>query len=481
MNLIDQAVKLLIGRGFPMLPSTGASKKPCVNWKEFQKRLPTADQLREWDRKFHPEKWGLVTGALAGIVVVDFDGAEGTALMRKWGIEPHVRTGSGGYHWYLRHPGWRVPTLNAKTSKRSWPWKGLDVRGDGGFAVLLGSNKNGPYVQLRELVPDAFDALPEEVRDFLRNNGVNEDPPLKQPRPAQQPAASTGRRVDVRRLLRDALEIAPKGRNDAGFWLACQLRDNGYISGDAEAAMRNYQARVGSMNAKRQREPYTVREAMASLREAYSRPAREPWEKRSAPPQKRKAAAAPSRQPDQPGGADVAARKQTPRPVVGADEPESISLYVGHTGEPLVGHLGEPLSRSQYSRVPREVSGDRRLKPRDVRVYGVLAGCCWQGSTAQVGKRLLAKLACCAERLIIASLKKLEATGHIKKHPVRRGKRGRYVLLSSVFGQKQRAGVEEVVSGPHGQYLATVRKDQGKAWNSHPVPLKSSPRAKERS
>jgi hypothetical protein len=30
--------------------------------------------------------------------------------------------------------------LNAKTSKRTWPWKGLDIRGDGGFAVLLGRN-----------------------------------------------------------------------------------------------------------------------------------------------------------------------------------------------------------------------------------------------------------------------------------------------------------------------------------------------------
>ena len=137
-------------------------------------------------------------------------------------------------------------------------------------------------------------------------------------------------------------------------------------------------------------------------------------------------------------------------------------------------------SRAQFSRVPREVAGDRRLNPRDVRVYAALAPFCWQGATAQVGKRLLAKLACCAERLVIASLKKLEATGHIKKQPVRRGKRGRYVLLSPIFGQKQRADIEEIVQGPRSQYLATVRKDQGKAWNSRSAPLKSSPRAKER-
>jgi hypothetical protein len=63
--------------------------------------------------------------------------------MVEWGIEPHVRTRSGGSHFYLRHPGWPVATLNAKSGKASWPWPGLDIRGDGGFAVLLGHNDKG--------------------------------------------------------------------------------------------------------------------------------------------------------------------------------------------------------------------------------------------------------------------------------------------------------------------------------------------------
>jgi hypothetical protein len=467
-SLTDQAVRLLVERGFPMLPSKGVSKGPCVRWKEYQERLPTAEQIWKWGRKFDPERWGLVTGALAGIVVTDFDGDEGIKQMRMWAVNPHVRTGSGGFHWYLRHPGWRVPTLNAKTSKRSWPWKGLDIRGDGGFAVLLGSNNSGPYKQLRELAPDDFDAFPEDVRTFLRNQGVTETAAPPPPSPQQNQTAGS-RRVDAERLIRKALELAPNGRNDAGCWLACQLRDARCSSGDAEVAIRNYQSRVGSTNPKGRREAYPVREAMASLREAYSRTAREPWKENGAPPQEDKAAAgATSREPGRHAAADAPVRKQKPRHAVGADDPESIGLYVGHTGEPL--------SRAQFARVPREVSADRRLKPRDVRVYGVLASVCWQGSMAQVGKRLIAKQACCAERLVIASLKTLEATGHIKKQPVHRGKRGRYVLLSSVFGQKQRADVEEIVLGPRGHRLATVRKDQGKAWNSRRIPLKSSPR-----
>ena len=107
-----------------------------------------------------------------------------------------------------------------------------------------------------------------------------------------------------------------------------------------------------------------------------------------------------------------------------------------------------PPSRIRYARVPRQVYADPRLEARGVRIYCVLASACWQGSVAQVGKRLIATEACCAECTVISSLRKLEAAGHTQKQPGRRrGHRAMYVLLSPVFGQKQRAGVEEVISG----------------------------------
>jgi len=90
---------------------------------------------------------------------------------------------------------------------------------------------------------------------------------------------------------------------------------------------------------------------------------------------------------------------------------------VGHTGEPLVGHTGEPLSRSRFARVPEEVVTDRRLKPRDIRVFAALSLSCWTGAVSKVGKRLIAHRARCAERLVIESLRTLEEAGHIQKQP----------------------------------------------------------------
>jgi hypothetical protein len=457
-SLTDQAVRFLVERCWPMVPSAGMEKKPCVRWKKFQEQLPAVAQIREWGKKLKPQRWGLVTGRLAGVVVVDFDGEQGCKLMREWDIDPHVRTGSGGFHLYLQHPGWRVPTLNAKSGKVSWPWLGVDVRGDGGFAVLLGCNQNGAYVQVRPLVAEPFEVLPQQVRDFLRNHSEKEEPTLKQF--AQSPPDVKHSGVNEERLISMALEMAPtNGRNNTGFWLACQLRDNGYALDDAASAMRKYRSRGPSINLKGARERYTEREMTASLREAYSRHSRKPWDQR---PHNRNAPRVTPK--PQPGKAEPLAGKERPPQGNDADNPGSIPIYVGHTGEPLVGHMGEPLSRSRYARLPQEISGDRRLKHRDRCVYAVLAMSCWQGNVAQVGKRKIAKMTPCAERLAVESLQRLEATGHIQKQPRRRGQRGRYVLLSPVFAQKQRAGFEEVIVTRDGRRrLVSIRKEQGTA------------------
>ena len=236
--------------------------------------------MEDWARKFDPVRWGVVTGKGAGIVVVDFDGDAGREWMRLWGIHPHVATGSGGFHVYLKHPGWHVPTLNAKSSGRCWPWPGVDIRGDGGFALVLGHNCNGPYVHVRALVPDSFAVLPKELRDFLRKNGVAAAVPRRaNPHETLCSRAVSGcPEVSAERLIARALDCAAaRGRNNAGFWLACQLRDNGYPFDLAVSAMGSYRSRASSNNVKGQPEIYSEREMRLSVRGAYSTAPRCPW------------------------------------------------------------------------------------------------------------------------------------------------------------------------------------------------------------
>ena len=55
-----------------------------------------------------------------------------------------VGTGSGGFHFYFRHPGWAVKNSTSKLAK------GIDIKGDGGWVVGPGSpHRSGrPYVVL---------------------------------------------------------------------------------------------------------------------------------------------------------------------------------------------------------------------------------------------------------------------------------------------------------------------------------------------
>jgi hypothetical protein len=230
----------------------------------------------------------MVTGLVNHRVTFDFDGNKGVQLAQQWGIRPHRRTGSGGFHWDVKHPGWYVPTLNGKSKEelgRRWP--GLDVKGDGGYAIAFGRNASGAYDWLRLPAPDEPGSVSPEVWEFLRR---------REPQPSEFAAGEGSKqlageilqsagngRVDAEKLIRMALDRVPSnGRELSGFWLAQQLRDNGYAKGEAYSEMRSYRSRTPDTNTKGQREEYTEAELVASLDHAYERVAREPWERRSA-------------------------------------------------------------------------------------------------------------------------------------------------------------------------------------------------------
>lgn len=101
---------------------------------------------------------------------------------------------------------------------------------------------------------------------------------LPTPSPANVPSNSAGGEKpggqqlqgNPYRWLEEALGRG-EGRNATGFWLACQLRDDGVSISLAEEVIRSYQARVTNSS-----DPYTLKEALDSLKSAYKSPRREP-------------------------------------------------------------------------------------------------------------------------------------------------------------------------------------------------------------
>src|SRR5215472_8902362 len=111
---VASILRAALDAGFSLIP-VNADKRPRLpTWKPFQTRLPTADELDSWWHE-NPSAWAVVTGRVSGIVVLDFDGDAGMETLRALGLKPHVRTGSGGAHLYLRHPGWRIATVNGRS------------------------------------------------------------------------------------------------------------------------------------------------------------------------------------------------------------------------------------------------------------------------------------------------------------------------------------------------------------------------------
>lgn len=139
----------MLDLGMSVIPA-GIDKRPKNSWRRYQSERPSRSQVIEWAESLSPEAWGVVTGRISGVVVLDFDGDAGRETLAALGLDPHVRTGSGGFHVYVEHPGWPVTTVSGKAKKSlSAAYPGMDVRGDGGYAIFAGRNERGSYDQLR--------------------------------------------------------------------------------------------------------------------------------------------------------------------------------------------------------------------------------------------------------------------------------------------------------------------------------------------
>ncbi|MCC6591157.1 MAG: bifunctional DNA primase/polymerase [Bryobacterales bacterium] len=274
IELLSQAQELL-KQGVCLIP-TKSDKRPAIAWKRFQTDYPTEEQIAQWAKQFRPPAWAVVAGR-GRCIILDFDGDVGMATMNSLGLDPHVATPTGGFHVYLSHPGWPVQTLNHKASKdRPWAlkWPGLDIRADGGYALLLGRSDKGAYRILRPIVPpDSLDVLPADLRGAL---GLLY-PPSRRMESPMQTSGLRDARVDAQLLINRAVErAASEGRNNAGFWLACQARDNGFSASDHWIIL-DYCLRTGPFNSKGKREPYAEQEALASWREAFRSNPRISW------------------------------------------------------------------------------------------------------------------------------------------------------------------------------------------------------------
>jgi hypothetical protein len=139
----------------------------------------------------------------------------------------------------------------------------------GGYIVMAPSlHPSGA----RYAVMGDWESEPGPVPDTLADLLLTASKKLSVPASAHDVSQCTLFRQDGQKWLRDALAKAAIGaRNDVGYWLACQLRDDGIPFPDASVIMREYAQRVPQgINT------YLEVEALKTLTSAYNGTSRDP-------------------------------------------------------------------------------------------------------------------------------------------------------------------------------------------------------------
>lgn len=237
------------GRG-SLCPSKTRGKHPSLGNQWQARPLTGGADVQAWYEDHPNDNIGIATGRESGIWVLDIDGAQGVStisdLASEYGSLPLtriVRTGSGGLHYFFRHPS----DFEVRNSS-SWIGPGVDVRGKGGQVVAPPSTSGrGPYEVIADHpVAEAPDWLTRMVREHATYADAGAAAQIK-----------GAERVDIEFLPAHVLELAStlveedKGRFKHFHAIVAAVYEAGYTQGQAVtivapwcAAVKKYVGRI---------------------------------------------------------------------------------------------------------------------------------------------------------------------------------------------------------------------------------------------
>ena len=155
-------------------------KEPIIpSWTDYQKRLPTKNEIISWFEENPQANIAIVTGRLSNIVVFDFDSKKAIEYAQNRGGFPTTsiaETGKG-LHVYVKYPEFEV----RNSSNRDL---GLDIRAEGGYVVAPPSEHGSGRVYAWKKGLSICETTPAECApwmiEYLQNGAKTSKPSTKQ-------------------------------------------------------------------------------------------------------------------------------------------------------------------------------------------------------------------------------------------------------------------------------------------------------------
>jgi Bifunctional DNA primase/polymerase, N-terminal/DnaB-like helicase C terminal domain len=145
--------------------AVGKDKKPLFKWEQYQKRLPTEDEIKSWWDKYPDANVAIVTGKVSNLAVIDIDDKDIDNEIIN-GIEeisdpPTTVTPRGGRHLYFKYPD----TYAIRNAVSIIPK--VDIRGEGGYVIappsINGDDKNYFWKDGRSIIQVNTGTFPESI------------------------------------------------------------------------------------------------------------------------------------------------------------------------------------------------------------------------------------------------------------------------------------------------------------------------------
>ncbi len=147
-------------------------KTPLIDWKQYQSKLPTKNEIINWWTKYPDANIGLVTGNASGVNVIDFDTDESFEDFKNVVYDmveyTLISKTERGYHVFY-NSNYNLGNKTAIVPK-------MDLRAEGGYVVLPPSInihnvkykwlKSDPTIYGLEELAD----MPDEVHKFITEN-----------------------------------------------------------------------------------------------------------------------------------------------------------------------------------------------------------------------------------------------------------------------------------------------------------------------